>query len=253
MRLIPLLLVACAGLALRGQAAVIQGVVLDEESGNSLARAAVSLIPLPGSQGGAISVRSGEHGAFAMNNVSPGWYVLRSTRRGFVPAEVGQLRAGRPGMPFEITPDAKSSFFQVRMKRLGAVTGTVVDENNVGIPDWPVHIYTARKPVHRISETKTDDRGNFRIGELEAGSYLVRSGAGTLEDDTSLLPTYYKYGTAVETAEAIRVRVAETQPDIVIRPEKGHMIELSGSLITQTPAILTQISPRSPTPDAKYW
>jgi hypothetical protein len=235
-------LLAVSLLALNLSAAVIQGVVLDEESGNPLARTAVSLVPLPGAQSGMISVRAGDRGSFAIPDVRPGWYILRSTRKGFVPAEVGQLRPGRPGMPFEIAPDAQSSFFQLRMRRMGAIAGSVLDENGVGIPDWTVHVYTARKPVRHVAQTKTDDRGNYRIGELEAGSYVVRSGPGALEDDTWLLPTYYKYGTALETAETARVRAGETQPDVVIRPVKGRLIQLAGSLSSTTTATLTLIT-----------
>jgi hypothetical protein len=223
-------------------AAVIQGVVLDEESGNPLARTVVNLVPLPGTQAGMVSLRSGDRGAFAITDIRPGWYVLRCTRKGFVPAEVGQLRPGRPGMPFEITPDSQSSFFQIRMKRLGAVTGAVLDENNVGIPEWPVHIYTAQKPVRRVGEAKTDDRGNYRIGELDAGSYIVRTGPGLLEDESFLLPTWFKYGTAVENAESVRVRVGETQTDVAMRPVKGRMTEISGFLTSQSPATLTLIT-----------
>jgi hypothetical protein len=242
MRLVVLILIALSAGPVVIQGAVIQGVVLEEETGNPLARTVVSLIPLPGTQAGSASVRAGDHGAFTLNNIAAGWYVLRCSRKGFVPAEVGQLRPGRPGMPFEITAGAQSSFFQIRMKRMGAVTGSVLDENGVGIPDWPVHIFTARKPVRRIGESKTDDRGNFRIGELDAGSYLVRSGAGSLEDDSYLLPTWYKYGTAVESAEPAKVRVAETASDIVIRPVKGRMVQLSGVFTSQTPAVLTLIT-----------
>jgi hypothetical protein len=223
-------------------AAVIQGIVLDEESGNPLARTVVNLIPLPGTPAGVVSLRAGDRGAFAVTDVRPGWYILRCTRKGFVPAEVGQLRPGRPGMPFEVTPDAQSSFFQVRMRRLGAVTGSVLDQNNVGIPEWPVHIYSAQKPIRRIAETKTDDRGNYRIGELEAGSYFVRSAPGALEDDTRLLPTFYKFGAAVENADPVRVRVGETQPDLVLRPVTGRMVEVGGSLTSQTPATLTLVT-----------
>lgn len=230
------------------RAAVIQGIVLDEESGHPLARTSVTLQPLPGTKAGASlllkasSVRAGERGAFTFSDVAAGWYTLRCTRRGFVAAEVGQLRPGRPGMPFEIAADARPSFFQVRMKRLGAVTGSVLDENGVGIPDWPVQIFTSRKPVRRIGEAKTDDRGNYRIGELEAGSYLVRSGVGTLEDETSLLPTWYKFGTAVQSAEPARVRVAETSPDIVIRPEKGRLVRLNGQVSGPPGSVLTLIT-----------
>jgi hypothetical protein len=145
-------------------------------------------------------------------------------------------------MPFEIPAGAPSAFFQVRMRRLGAVSGSVLDENNVGIPDWPVQIYTARKPVRHIGETKTDDRGNFRIGELEPGIYLVRSGIGTLEDETPLLPSWFKFGTAIENAEPLRVRVGETQPDVVLRPAKGRLVQISGFLNRLVPAVVTLIT-----------
>src|ERR1051326_1875465 len=81
--------------------AVVEGVVLDEESGNPLARTLVELMPLPGTPASTVSIRSGESGAFSILNVRPGWYVLRTSRKGFISAEAGQLRAGRPGMPFE--------------------------------------------------------------------------------------------------------------------------------------------------------
>lgn len=225
MRLLIALLFACAA-----PAAVVQGVVLEEETGNPLARTVVELIPLPGTPANRVSIRAGDKGTFSILNVRPGWYVLRTSRRGFISAEAGQLRPGRPGMPFEIVDDRQSNFLQIRMRRLGAVTGAVVDENGVGIPEWPINIYTARKPVQRIAQIKTDDRGAYRIGELEAGSYLMRTSEGVLEDGTTLLPTYYKFGTAVETAEPVRVRLGETQPDLVVRPVKGRLIELSGSV-----------------------
>ena len=211
-------------------AAVVEGVVLDEESGNPLARTVVSLIPLPGTPAGVVSIRAGERGTFTILSVRAGWYILRTARKGFANTEAGQLRPGRPGMPFEVADDRPPNFIQIRMRRQGAVTGAVLDENNVGIPEWPVNIYSAHKPVQRISQVKTDDRGIFRIGELEPGSYVVRSSEGLLEDNTSLLPTYYKYGIALENSEPMRVRLGETVPDIVVRPVKGRLLELSGVL-----------------------
>jgi hypothetical protein len=65
---------------------------------------------------------------------------------------------------------------------------------------------------------------------LSAGIYILRSGAASLEDDSSLLPIYHKYGTALETAEPSYVYLGETQPDIAIRPVKGRLLELSGML-----------------------
>ena len=215
-------------MAWRASAAVLQGVVLDEETGNPLARTGVTLTPLPGTQAVTLSIRTGDSGQFSMLSVRPGWYLLRTTRRGYADAEAGQLRAGRPGIPFEVLPEQSSTFFQLRMKRLAAIAGSLLDENSIGLPDQTVHVYTARKPVRRVAEGKTDDRGIFRVGGLDAGSYVVRSGPWLLEDSSGLVPTYYKYGTNLESAERMTARLGETITDVVIHPQKGRLVTLSG-------------------------
>ena len=210
--------------------AVLQGVVLDEDTGNPLARTSVTLTPLAGTDARSLTIRTGERGSFSMLSVRAGWYVLKTSRKGYADAEAGQLRPGRPGIPFEVLPETQSSFFQLRMQRLAAVTGSLLDENNVGLPDLPVHVYTARKPIRRVAEGKTDDRGVFRVGGLEPGRYLVRSGSGQLEDGSGVIPTWYKYGVSVETAEAFRLQLGETQQDAVIRPQPGRLFTISGIL-----------------------
>src|SRR3954452_2655843 len=93
--------------ALRATAAVLQGVVLDEETGNPLARTTVTLTPLPGVAASPVTIMTGERGSFSILSVRPGWYVLKTRRRGEAETEAGQMRAGRPGMPFEVLPDAQ--------------------------------------------------------------------------------------------------------------------------------------------------
>ena len=84
-------------LASCGHAAVVEGVVLDEETGFPLARTQVALYPLPGTQADVTPVNTGARGSFVIESVRPGWYVLRATRRGYVTAEFGQSRADAPG------------------------------------------------------------------------------------------------------------------------------------------------------------
>ncbi len=228
-------------LAANASAAVVQGVVLDDETGYVLARTTVSLVPLPGTQAGTATLRTGERGAFSILGVRPGWYVLRTSRRGFGDAEAGQVKPGRPGTPFEVTSDGPGPFLQVRMRRLAAVTGSVVDENGVGIADWPVSIYV-RKPIRRLLEVKTDDRGDFRIGGLDPGTYVVRSSAGILEDESGLLPTWHKFGTALENAEVLRLRLGETRRDVVVHPVPGKLLRMTGTFYSPVPATLTLIT-----------
>src|SRR5579883_2172670 len=146
--------------SLCANAAVIQGVVLDDESGSPLARALVTLQPLAGQDLLPAQLRTREHGEFLFHNVRPGWYLVRVNRRGFLPAESGQKRAGRPGIPFGIDSPDESKFVQIRMCRLSAISGTVLDENGVGLPDMTLHVFTV-KPLRHVGQGTTDDHGRF--------------------------------------------------------------------------------------------
>jgi hypothetical protein len=218
-------------LAVCARAAVVEGVVLDEETGNPLARTQIALVPLPGTPANETPVRTGARGSFVILSVTPGWYVLRATRRGYTPAESGQLRPGRPGHAFQVADDRASGFLEIRMSRLPAITGAVLDENGIGIPKWPVHVYTAHKPIRHVGETVTDDRGNYRIGELSPGAYFVRSGSGLLEDQTQLLATYSKAAVELADATLVTVHIGETLRDVMLRPVKGRLLTLSGTLL----------------------
>ncbi len=217
-----LLLAACA------QGAVLQGVVLDDETGSPLARARVSLVPLPGTPAATTPVVTAARGNFLILNVAPGWYVLRATRRGYAPGESGQLHVGRPGHAFEVSDGREAGFIEIHMGHLPAITGAVVDENGIGIPKWTVHIYSAHKPVRHLAQTVTDDRGIYRLGELEPGQYFVRTSPGALEDQTSLLATYFPSAVELADARAVVVRVGETARDVNLRPVRGKGFTLSG-------------------------
>jgi hypothetical protein len=215
-------------LAVCVRAAVVEGVVLDEETGNPLARTLVTLTALPGTNADDTHVRTGARGSFVILSVRPGWYVLRTTRRGYVPAEAGESRPGRPGHAFLVADDRTSGFIQIHMTHLAAIAGAVLDENNLGIPHWTVHIYTAGKPMRHVAQIDTDDRGDYRIGELDAGNYLLRAGPGHFEDDTEILATYTRQAVELKDAYSVSVRAGETQKKVLIYPVKGKLLTLSG-------------------------
>jgi hypothetical protein len=227
--------------------ATVQGVIFDEETQNPIARARVTLIPLPGTSGTATSLLANDRGQYNFADVHPGWYLIRATRVGYETAEFGQSHPGLPGTPFEVTDQAPADgaeMHQIVMQHQAAITGTVVDDNAIGIPGWAVSVYTARQPIRRVAEGLTDDRGNFRIGELEAGAYIVRSGSGGLEDASTLVPSYYKYGTALASAETVRVRLGETAAYVVVHTVEGRLFELTGELTApdKRPVRLTLIT-----------
>jgi hypothetical protein len=238
-RFLPKLVLSFCALGLTAHAAVVEGVILDEESGNPLARTQVSLIPLPGTMADPTPVRTAARGSFVILNVIPGWYVLRATRRGYAPTESGQLHPGRPGRAFEVADDRASAFHEIKMSRLPAVTGTVLDENGIGMPRRIVHIYSSGKPIRHIGQTETDDRGNYRIGELEPGSYLLRTAEGHLENETPVLATYTRSAVELGNAVPVTVHYGETAHDINIRPIKGRLLTLGGLFYPLEPGAAT--------------
>ena len=220
--------------ALSANAAVVQGVILDDETGSPLARTLVTLQPLAGQDIVPATVRAREHGEFVFNRIRPGWYLVRASRRGFLPAESGQRRAGRPGIPFGIESPDGSQFIQIRMYRLSAISGTVLDENGVGLPDMTAHVFTV-KPVRHVGQGTTDDHGRFRVDGLNPGTYVLHTGATTLEDNTPLVPTWFKSGTMLAEAEPVHLRTGENFTDVTIRPGKGNVYKITGSLLKYTP------------------
>ena len=222
-------------LLLRLNAATLHGTIFDEETQLQLARTRVALIPLPGTAGGAVSVQTDERGAYLFPDVPPGWYLIRATRLGYAAAEYGQSRPGRPGTPVQITAGVSAvtdpaDARNVIMRHQAVIMGSVVDDNNIGIPGWPVSLYTSRPPIQRVAEATTDDRGSFRFGELEPGTYIARSGGGGLDDTVTLAPSYFKFGTAVSSAERVRVRTGDIQTLIVIHTVEGPLYELGGEV-----------------------
>lgn len=223
--LVTLLFASCA------HAATVQGVIFDEETQNPIARTHVALVPLPGTSGTSAAQLTNDHGQYFFANVKAGWYLVRASRVGYETTEFGQVRPGLPGTPFEITDQsAENDYHQIIMRRQAAITGSVVDDNAIGIPDWNINVYTAKAPIRRVAESLTNDRGEFRIGELEPGTYIVRSGGGALEDETTIVPSYYKYGTAVSSAETVRVHAGDTQGFVVVHTVEGKLFEVDGDV-----------------------
>jgi len=157
------LLAAFLATASYAGAALLQGLVLDFESGRALARTSVALTPLPaGSNPVPPAIRSESNGSFYFN-VPAGVYLLTLQREGFAAFRYGAACGTCPGAPIPLKGEERT-VVDIRMRRLGAITGTILDENQVGIPQVPVLVFTATRPLHLAGQTKTDDRGFVTFG-----------------------------------------------------------------------------------------
>jgi hypothetical protein len=236
MRTLVLAALCCCG-AHAAVAAVIRGVVLDRSTGRALARSLVNLRPVEGVGGKPQSVRADRTGQFTFT-VSAGMYLLRASRDGFAPFQYGQKEWKSAGKPVSVEKDS-SLFLDIRLRRYAAISGTVLDENEIGIPDHKAIAYPARQPLRIAATATTDDRGIYRIHGLEPGTYYVRAAAKQLEDGSGLLPTFHKETTAVDQSITVDVDLDQQADDIDIRPFPGKLFRVRGRVIVNPPAPMT--------------
>src|SRR5216117_4457182 len=92
--------------------------------------------------------------------------LLTAVRDGYFPAAYGQrLPIGR-GTPIQVTAES-DLFAELRLRRKGAITGRVLDENGVARAGVSVLAYRARLPLRSAGTAVSDDRGVFRIHGLD--------------------------------------------------------------------------------------
>jgi hypothetical protein len=218
-------------------AAVIRGVVLDRSTGRPLARSLVTLRPVEGTGGKPQSHRAGRTGQFTFT-VSAGMYLLRASRDGFAPFQYGQKEWKSAGKPMAVEQDG-SLYLDIRLRRFAAISGTVLDENEIGIPDQKVVAYPATQPLRIAAAATTDDRGIYRIHGLEPGTYYVRSAAKLLEDASGLLPTFHKETMTVDQSMTVDVDLDQQADDIDIRPFPGKLVRVFGHVFVSPPAPVT--------------
>src|SRR5580658_6393340 len=160
------LLVLCCSVA--AEAGVVRGGVVEHASGYPVARSQVRLIPIPKPgerQAPPLQQRGTNGGTFLINNVPVGQYLLVANRPGYFPAAYGQKRPEGQGTPIEVTRDS-DLFSDLRMRRQGAITGRVLDENGIGIEGVSVAAYRDRLPLRAGGRSVSDDRGIYRIHGL---------------------------------------------------------------------------------------
>jgi hypothetical protein len=224
---LPILLFAFAGAL---PAAIIQGTVVEAQSGRPLARTLVTANPVAGTAGTAKSVRTNVYGGFVLEDLAAGAYLVSASRGAFATTQYGQKQWKSAGLPVVLEAPQKMQI-EIRLPRLGAITGKIVDENDVGLPEHDVVVYRNTQPPLYVNRITSDDRGIYRFGGLEPGTYLIRTASKTYEDG-GYLPTFYKDVSAVEQARQVDVQLDLQAEDINVRPAPGRLFQVAGTATT---------------------
>ncbi|MDX2150357.1 MAG: carboxypeptidase-like regulatory domain-containing protein [Bryobacteraceae bacterium] len=171
------------------------------------------------------SVFTDQSGQFHFPGLPAGLYFLKGEKTGYAPTPFGQRGNAPRGAPLVL--EGNSEFFAtLRLRRLGAVNGRVLDENGAGLPGITVYAYRQGPPLRIAAAGTSDDRGVYRIAGLRADRYLIRTGARTLEDGTGVLPTYYGDSIAASGARLLTVKLDADLSQIDIVPQAGRLSSL---------------------------
>jgi hypothetical protein len=223
------------------QAALIKGTVVENQSGKPLARTLITVHPVPGSPGPTVSARTNTYGTFEFANLPAGSYLLGAARRGFMPARYGQKNWRASGTPIVLDAE-QSTFLYVRLSRFASISGVVVDENDVGMPEHEIAAFRNTRPPRLAAKAQADDRGVYRIFGLDPGVYLVRT-VGRQYEDGGYLPTFYRETLRVDEAGIVEADLDQDRPDIKVRPLPGKLFNISGQIDgSYGPVLVTLVS-----------
>jgi Carboxypeptidase regulatory-like domain len=222
--------------------ATIRGTVVENLTGHFLARAVIAIEPVAGSAGPHTSVRSSATGIFEFTGLPAGTYLVSASRRAFAPVQYGQKHWRAAGVPVVISADDTATL-AIRLPRLGSITGTLFDENDVGLPDHEVAIYVDSRPPVLITRARTDDRGMYRFYGLSPGSYLVRT-LTKADEEGAFLPTFFKNVAYVDQAISVEVTLDQQVDGIDIHPPLGKTYIVAGRAINpnRDPVVVTMVS-----------
>jgi len=228
----------CAAVALH--AATIHGSVVENLTGKPLSRVRMTLQPLSGTAGGTLKAVTNTFGAFEFPPVAGGAYLLTASRANFATTQYGAKGWNAAGLPI-VLEENSSTFLNLRLPRLAAINGRVVDENDVGLPAHDVAVYRNTRPPQLVRKVKVDERGVYRVYGLDPGSYLVRTVAHQYPEG-GYLPTFATQTFDVEQARAVEVALDQEATDIDVRPAQGQLVTIAGKVLPARPGLPVRVT-----------
>jgi hypothetical protein len=220
---------------------VVRGRVVAAESGAPLRKVRIALTrdgDKPDEP-----VYTNADGEFEIVRVSPGRYTVTAVKTGFVTARFGARSQLDPATHIAVASGTTIGDVNFALVRGGAITGRVVDD--VGDPVYRANATVGlivpvdgRTEFQRVHQERTDDRGEYRIGGLEAGDYVLAVSGGP--EAPNLTNMYYPGVKPLTEARTLRVRsgdVTSASDVSVVTAVRAQQAESGGGVSSATRAL----------------
>jgi hypothetical protein len=189
-------------------------------------------------------------GSYEITNVPPGRCYGSASKNGYATQAFGAKRSLDSGNPIEVSPGSTLEQLSFILSPAGVISGRLSDDTGEGIADVSVaalrrSFLTGRLELLPVasSSSPTDDRGEFRIGNLAPGSYYVmalHSDGTTLYPGTNVPDFAARIGVRGGEESAANFRVVPERPvrvSGVVLNSRGEPAT-SGSLSAETGSLL---------------
>ncbi len=230
--------------------ASISGTVTSAATGEPIRKARIILSPDEGNKQAYAAVTDAG-GNFSIDAIAPGRYDLSAEHRGYVSQRYHQENADAPGAMLTLGAGQIINNLSFRLRQTAVIDGHVYDEDGDPLQGASVQILrrgyvNGKRTLTTVGQGMTDDRGEYRIFDIEPGHYYVMAswgqdrgfdGPGT-QGEPNYAPVFYPNADAADHAAPMDLHPGDEIPgvDFQLMPSDTHGYEISGKAVNPAAA-----------------
>lgn len=193
---------------------------------------------------------TGNNGEFSFSDLAPARYRLEAEKSGYVAGRYPETKA-----LVRLIPGDNIDNVTLRLVAVSVVSGSVLDRNGEPLSKAVIRLlqykyYPGGRRLTVAHEAISDERGQYRIGDLNPGRYYVVASYHSRISDAVCPPVYYPDVASFDDADPIRLAPSDEAP-IEFVLISGKPVHVRGSVSGGVGAVHVSLIPRGGIPYAQ--